>query len=86
MAAVIYTLCALTSALAWALLFRSYRATKARLLLWSSLCFALLTLNNVLLVVDRVLLPTQVDLSLWRHATALAAVLLLLHGLVWEDD
>ena len=86
MAALIYTLCALTSALAGVLLFRSYRMTRARLLLWSSLCFAFLTLNNVLLVIDRVLLPVEADLTFWRHAAALIAVLLLLHGLLWEDD
>lgn len=86
MAAVVYFLCALTSLTCFVLLFRAWRATGARLLFWSALCFAGVTLNNVLLVVDRVFLPTSVDLSLWRLAVALVAVLLLVFGLVWEEE
>jgi hypothetical protein len=62
MAEAVYFLCAATSiACAW-LLFRGYRASKTRLLFWSSLCFVGLAMNNVLLVVDLVLLPS-VDVS-----------------------
>jgi hypothetical protein len=86
MAAVIYSLCALTSITCLVLLWRSWRASGARLLFWSALCFAALSVNNVLLVIDRVVLPTQVDLGMWRLVWALAAVLLLLFGLVWEED
>ena len=86
MAAVVYFLCALTSLTCFVLLFRAWRANGARLLFWSALCFAGVTLNNVLLVVDRVFLPTSVDLSIWRLAVALAAVLLLVFGLVWEEE
>ncbi|MBE7367881.1 DUF5985 family protein [Ramlibacter pallidus] len=86
MAALIYSLCALTSITCLVLLWRSWRASGARLLFWSALCFAALSVNNVLLVVDRVVLPTQVDLGTWRLLWALAAVLLLVFGLVWEED
>ena len=86
MAAVVYFLCALTSLTCFVLLFRAWRSTGARLLFWSALCFAGVTLNNVLLVVDRVFLPTSVDLSLWRLSVALVAVLLLVFGLVWEEE
>lgn len=86
MAAITYSLCALTSFACFFLLWRRYRTSGARLLFWSSMCFALITLNNVLLVVDKVLLPVQVDLRTWRLAVALAAVLLLLFGLIWEED
>lgn len=86
MAALIYSLCALTSITCLVLLWRSWRASGARLLFWSAMCFGALSVNNVLLVVDRVVLPTQVDLGLWRLVWALAAVLLLLFGLIWEDD
>ena len=86
MAALIYSLCALTSlACAW-LLWRAWRAAGHRLLFWSALCFAGLTFNNVLLVVDKVVYPVEVDLSTWRLVTALAAVGLLLLGLIWEDQ
>lgn len=86
MAAVIYALCALTSLTSLVLLWRSYAATRSRLLFWSALCFLFLTANNLLLVVDKVIFPVEVDLSLWRLAAALAAVLLLLFGLVWGEE
>jgi len=86
MAAVVYFLCALTSLTCFVLLFRAWRATRARLLFWSALCFAGVTLNNMLLVIDRVFLPTTIDLSLWRLSVALGAVLLLVFGLVWEEE
>ncbi|MCG2595071.1 DUF5985 family protein [Ramlibacter sp. XY19] len=86
MAALIYTLCALTSVACLVLLWRSWRKSGARLLFWSALCFGALSVNNVLLVLDRVVLPTEVDLFDWRLAAALAAVILLLVGLVWEED
>lgn len=86
MAALIYALCALTSLTCLVLLWRSYRATGSRLLFWSAWCFLLLATNNVLLVLDKVVFPVEVDLSLWRLGAALAAVLLLLFGLVWEED
>ena len=54
-----------------------------RLLLWSSLCFACLTLNNVLVAVDLVLLP-GVSLFVFRNVSALVGIGTLLYGLVWE--
>jgi hypothetical protein len=86
MAAAIYTLCALTSILCFVLLWRSWRKSGARLLFWSALCFAGLSINNALLVIDKVLLPTQVDLFLWRLVSAFVAMALLLYGLIWEED
>ena len=85
MAAVIYFLCALTSLTCLALLWRSYLATRSGLLFWSALCFLLLTASNALLVLDKLLLP-DADLSLARLGTALAAVGLLLFGLVWGEE
>lgn len=86
MAPVIYSLCALASLLCTVLLLRSYFANRYRLLLWSGLCFAGLSVNNVLLVVDRLILPTSVDLSTWRLAIGLIALLPLLYGLIWEEE
>jgi hypothetical protein len=85
MAAAIYTLCALTSILCFVLLWRSWRKSGARLLFWSALCFAALSVNNVILVLDT-LVFVDVDLGMWRLWAALVAVLLLLFGLVWEED
>ena len=58
MAPAIYLLCAVTALASFALLFRSWLRTRAALLFWSALCFAGLSVNNVLLVVDKLLLPT----------------------------
>jgi hypothetical protein len=84
-AGVIYSLCALTAALCAGLLLQSYFRGGYRLLLWSGLCFVGLTLNNLLLVLDKLVFP-HVDLSLWRSAVALAAMCILLYGLVWDAE
>jgi hypothetical protein len=85
MAALIYTLCALTCVACSVLLLRSYLQTRTHLLLWSSLCFVGLTASNVLLVLDRLVYP-DVDLTTVRLAAALVGLLLLLIGLVWESE
>ena len=84
MAETVYLFCALTSMLCAALLFRGYRATRMRLLLWSSLCFVCLTANSILLFVDFVILPPW-DMALWRGLLALLGLMVLLFGLVWES-
>lgn len=86
MAAYVYALCALTSLTCFVLLLRSWRASGHRLLFWSALCFAFLTLNNAILIVDKVVLPTEVDLSLWRLTSSFVAVMLMVFGLVWEEE
>lgn len=75
----------LTVALCAVLLLRAYAKVGNRLLLWSGLCFAGLTLSNMLVFVDLVLVP-DVSLYLWRQAVAAVSMLLLLYGLVWESD
>lgn len=85
MGAVIYFLCALTSLTCLVLLWRSYLATRTGLLFWSALCFLLLTVNNSLLVIDKLVLR-DLDLSLWRLVAALLAVMLLLLGLIWGEE
>lgn len=83
MAEVAYILCALTSAACAILLWRGWSASRARLLLWSAVCFSLLTANNVLLFVDLVVVA-DIDLSVARMATGLAGLLVLLYGLVYD--
>lgn len=85
MGAVIYSLCTLTALLCAYLLLQAYRRGGYRLLLWSGLCFVGLTINNLLLVLDK-LVFIDVDLSVWRTATALAAMTVLLYGLVWDTE
>jgi hypothetical protein len=83
MATAVYVLCALTSCTCAALLARSWQRTRARLLLWSALCFTFLALNNILLVVDLAIWESQ-DLRVVRSATALAGIVVLLYGFVFD--
>ena len=84
--AVVYILCLLTSAACAWLLGRSYRRSGVRLLLWSSICFAFLAANNLVLVLDLVVWPaSEVDLRLPRLLLALAAVVSLIWGFVWDS-
>ncbi|RKH42266.1 DUF5985 family protein [Corallococcus llansteffanensis] len=83
MAEAVYILCALTSVACALLLLRAWRRTRVKLLLYSGLCFSILTLNNVMLFVDLVLIPEQ-DLSLARTCTSLLASGVLLFGLIWD--
>ncbi len=84
MAATVYVLSALISLASAVLLLRSYASTRSRLLFWAGLCFVGLTLNNVMLLVDKVLV-TDVDLSTWRALPAFAGTLLLVYGLIAEE-
>ena len=83
---IIYALCTATSLTCAWLLLRSYARTHYRLLFWSGLCFVGASVNNILVILDRVVFPTSVDLLLWRLSAALIALLLLLFGLIWEED
>jgi hypothetical protein len=83
MAKLVYLLCALTSVACGVMLLRGFFASRSRLLFWSGLCFIILSVNNVLLYLDLVMIP-DVDLSLLRSLTALLALVVLLFGLVWE--
>jgi hypothetical protein len=83
MAELTYLLCAATSILCAVLLLRGWLRSRSRLLMWSSLCFVGLAINNVLLFVDLVLLP-DVDLRLLRTGSALVSLVLLVIGLIWE--
>lgn len=84
MAEAVYLLCAATSLVCAVLLLRAWLAGRQRLLLWSSICFVALSINNVLLFIDRVILPTTVDLSAWRSLAAAVGLVVLLYGLIWD--
>ncbi len=81
----VYTLCALTACACAILLLRAHARTQSPLLFWSGLCFALLTLNNALVVIDLVVLPNA-NLFLFRNLAALVGILLMLYGLIWESE
>lgn len=84
MAEIVYFLCAITSFLCAVLLIRSYQRTRSSLLMWSSLCFVAVALNNVLLVVDLVFIPVTIDLSVYRTTVLLGGLGMMLCGLIWE--
>lgn len=83
--ALVYILCAASSLVCTALLIRSYRTTRAALLLWSALGFVFLSANNVFLVLDLVVFP-DINFLVWRNLSALAAIAVLLYGFIWEAD
>ncbi|HEV2560751.1 MAG TPA: DUF5985 family protein [Rhizomicrobium sp.] len=85
MAALIYSLCALVALTCAFLLLRAYARQRYRLLLWSGFCFAGLTVNNILLVLDKIYLPL-IDLSILRLLVALLSITVLLYGLIWDAD
>lgn len=82
----VYLLCMATSMVCLLLLIRAYQRSGVKLLLWSALCFVGLALNNLLLFVDVVLLPTSIDLLPLRHLTSLGAIGVLLYGFIWESE
>ena len=83
MAELVYLLCAFSSIACAALLYRGYLQRRERLLLWSSVGFAGLALNNVALVVDLVLVP-DLNLSVVRTGAASIGLLVMIIGFVLE--
>ncbi len=81
--AAVYVLCFVTSAICAGLLWRGYGRSKARLLLWSALCFVLLAANNLLVVVD-LLIVTDRTFRVERLVIMFAAVAVLLFGFIWD--
>jgi hypothetical protein len=91
MAEAVYILCTVTGLACAALLIRGYLRSRTRFLLWSSLCFVALTINNVLLLLDKVILTHQttlfgVEFALLRAAVAAVGFALLMYGLVWDAE
>jgi hypothetical protein len=82
----VYLLCLATSIVCLILLARSYVRSRMRLLLWSSLCFVFLALNNLLLFIDVVVFPVEIDLLPLRQLSSLISVGVLLYGFIWEAD
>jgi hypothetical protein len=81
--ATVYLLCFLTSATCAVLLARSYLNSRARLLLWSAICFLFLAANNLVVVIDLLLIP-DISFRILRLVLALCAVTVLLFGFIWD--
>lgn len=80
----VYVLCFVTSTLCAILLVRGYARSRARLLMWAAACFVLLAANNLLVVIDLVILPADIDIRLARLGVMLAAVSVLIVGFIWD--
>lgn len=85
MAVLIYALCALTALACAGMLLLGARRSKSRMLFWCGLCFTGLFVTNLLVVVDALNLYPEGDLLYARLGFALAAIALLLYGLVFEE-
>lgn len=81
---IVYILCALTSFFCAYFLFRGYRAKPSQLLLWSSVCFVGLFINNLLLFIDSIT-PPSFDLNMIRLVAAFVSSALLVFGLIWDE-
>jgi hypothetical protein len=84
MMAVMIALCAVVSTICAALLLRAFAQNKSAMLFWSAMCFVGLAIENCVLFVDLVLLPTEPDLSLVRNISAVVALCCLCYGFLWR--
>ena len=84
MLAAVYILSMITSAGVAILLLRAYMRSRVRLLFWSGICFTGLTANSIMLFVDEFIVP-QRDLQILKTSVALAGMLCLLYGLIWDS-
>ena len=85
MAEAVYILCGALSVACALMLLRGYLRNPSVLLLWSSICFVLLAMNNAILVTDLVIFPNiELNGMIWRNALGASAGSLLLFGLIWE--
>jgi len=82
---IVYGLCLLASTACAVLLSRAWWTSRQPLLFWSAICFALLALNNLFVVLDMVVFA-DIDFTLARQISALAAVATLLYGFIWESE
>jgi hypothetical protein len=83
MAAFVYIMCTVTSAICAVLLLRDYRRTASRVLLWCGLAFVGFTISNALVFTDFVLLPTM-TLAPVRAISNWMATTVLVVALVWD--
>jgi hypothetical protein len=81
----LYILTCFTTLLCAILLLRGYARTRHKLLLWSGLCFAGLTVSNLFVIADLMLFPA-IDFYTWRTGSAALAMALLVYGLIWESE
>lgn len=84
MTAALNILTCVTTLLCAFLLLRAYFRVRSKLLLWSGICFAILTITTLFSIADLILFPS-IDFFTYRTGSAAAAILILVYGLVWES-
>lgn len=84
-AEVVYIVAFLIALSCSVLLWRGYQRSERRLLLWSSICFLFMSLENAVLFVDLVLVQ-EIDFRLIRGLITLVGMCSLVYGLVWERE
>jgi len=84
LAVVIYSLCAVTSAICFGLLLREYVRKRSGLLLWISFCFFGLFLSNIVLILDRFFVP-GISLAILRVVPTVFGLGSLIYGLTREE-
>jgi len=85
MAAAVYLLGLLTTALCALLLLRAYATTRRDLLFWSGLCFLGLSVQNGMVFIDLILYP-QINLYRLRLCIAAVSMLALVYGLIFGSE
>jgi hypothetical protein len=81
---VIYSLCAVMSAICFALLLREYIRKRSALLLWISFCFFGLFLSNAVLILDRFFV-TGISLAILRVVPTVFGLGSLIYGLTRQE-
>jgi hypothetical protein len=84
METVVYVLCGVTAIACAILLFRSWLTGRARLLLWATICFVGLALNNIVLFLDKEVV-TDTSFATLRTVPACVGLAAFALGLVWEE-
>ncbi len=85
MSEIIYFGSMLVSVICTILLTKSYRQSRARVLLWIALSFGFLALSNIFVFLDVIVFP---EVNMWgpivRNALLACAGSVLVAGLIWE--
>jgi hypothetical protein len=81
MAETVYFLCTIASFLCALLLYGKYRRNEVGLLFWTALCFLGFAINNLMLMIDLLVLPS-LDLAVLRLLPAAFGVSAAIYGFV----
>ena len=74
-------LCIVVSSLCAVMLLRGFAQRRIKILFWVGMCFVGFAIENVLLFLDLIVLPQDIDISALRFAAALAGMVCLSFGL-----